>query len=83
MQCKVCGQDNPQEAGSCGNCGAVLATSVESAVPATSTVAPEVQVEYIGFWKRFTAAIIDVVIISAVAVPIGFIPLWLIQPLIF
>ena len=77
MQCKVCGQDNPQEAGFCSKCGAVLATTVEPAVPATSTVAPEVQVEYIGFWKRFTAAIIDVVIISAVAVPIGFIPLWM------
>jgi uncharacterized RDD family membrane protein YckC len=70
MQCQVCGQDNPPEAGFCGNCGAVLAATAEPAVPAAvstpPTVAPEVQAEYIGFWIRFVAAIIDAVILGAV-----------------
>jgi uncharacterized RDD family membrane protein YckC len=68
MQCKVCGQDNPPEAGFCGNCGAVLATAAApAAVPAPATVAPEVQAEYMGFWIRFVAAVIDAVILGAVS----------------
>ena len=71
MQCKVCGQDNPPEAGFCGNCGAVLATTAEpatpTAVPAPPMVAPGVQAEYMGFWIRFVAAVIDAVILGAVS----------------
>jgi uncharacterized RDD family membrane protein YckC len=71
MQCKVCGQDNPPEANFCGNCGAVLSTTAEPAVPEAiptpPTVAPGVQAEYIGFWIRLVAAIIDAVILGAVS----------------
>jgi uncharacterized RDD family membrane protein YckC len=71
MQCKVCGQDNPPEANFCGNCGAVLATTAEPAAPVTApaapAVAPGVQAEYMGFWIRFVAAIIDAVILGAVS----------------
>lgn len=70
MQCRVCGQDNPPEARFCGNCGAVLAATAEpavpAAVPAPPTVAPGVQAEYMGFWIRFVAAIIDSVILGGV-----------------
>jgi uncharacterized RDD family membrane protein YckC len=71
MQCKVCGQDNPPEASFCGNCGAVLATTAEPvapiAIPTPPVVAPTVQVEYMGFWIRFVAAIIDAVILGVVS----------------
>jgi uncharacterized RDD family membrane protein YckC len=81
MQCKVCGQSNPPEAGFCGNCGAVLAATAEPiapvVVPAPPTVAPEIQAEYMGFWIRFVAAIIDAVITGAVATIFGFIPFFM------
>jgi len=68
MQCRVCGQDNPQEASFCGNCGAVLAATVETAVPAAvpapSPATPGIQTEYMGFWVRFVAYIIDSVIVG-------------------
>ncbi|HEY40841.1 MAG TPA: hypothetical protein G4O18_03165 [Dehalococcoidia bacterium] len=90
MQCKVCGQDNPPEAGFCGNCGAVLATTAEpatpEAIPTPPTVTPEVQAEYIGFWVRFVAAIIDAIILGAVyailSIPV-FLDLMLFPPLRF
>ena len=70
MQCRICGQDNPPEASFCGKCGAVLATTTEpAATPAVTvppTVAPVVQAEYMGFWIRFVAAIIDAIILGAI-----------------
>ncbi len=57
MKCKICGQDNPAEARFCANCGATLVTVVEPPPPAAAAV------EYMGFWIRLRAAIIDVVII--------------------
>jgi uncharacterized RDD family membrane protein YckC len=77
MKCKVCGQDNPPEAGFCGNCGSVLTSKVEPAVPAAvpspPPAVPGVQAEYMGFWIRFVAAIIDAVILGAV-ISLFFIP---------
>lgn len=69
MQCRVCGQDNPPEASFCGKCGAVLAATEPIATPAVTvppTVSPAVQTEYMGFWVRFVAAIIDAVILGAI-----------------
>lgn len=67
MQCKVCEQDNPPEASFCGNCGAVLTTMAEPAAPVVIPALPtEIQVEYLGFWIRFVAAIIDAVIVGVV-----------------
>lgn len=60
MKCKVCAQDNPSEASFCGNCGATLLAAVEAPPPAAATA---VAVEYMGFWIRFGAAIIDGVIV--------------------
>lgn len=62
MECKVCGQDNPPEAGFCANCGATLVAEVEA--PAA---APAAAAAYMGFWIRFGAAIIDGVIISLIS----------------
>jgi uncharacterized RDD family membrane protein YckC len=70
MQCRVCRQDNPSEASFCGKCGAVLATTKESvipvAVPAPPMVSPAVQTEYVGFWVRFVAFIIDSIIVGGI-----------------
>ncbi len=60
MQCKICGQDNPPEGSFCANCGATLVAAVEPPSPAT---VPEVATEYIGFWIRLRASIIDSIII--------------------
>ncbi len=65
MKCEICKQDNPPEARFCGNCGAALATTVERPSPVSPEprIAPIVAVEYMGFWIRLVAAIVDVVII--------------------
>jgi uncharacterized RDD family membrane protein YckC len=70
IQCKSCGHDNPSQARFCANCGANLAASVEQPVPTVITSAepaPGLAVEYMGFWIRLAAAIIDGVIISAIS----------------
>ena len=71
MQCKICGQDNPPEARFCANCGATLVARVEPpsavAIPSPPPAAPEVAVEYMGFWIRFGAAIIDFIAIAVIS----------------
>ncbi len=81
MKCKICGQDNPTEARFCGKCGATLVVNIEPpsrvAVPSPIVVAPAVTVEYMGFWIRFAAALIDGVILfiisSILIIPLRFI----------
>ena len=63
MECSVCGHRNPPQAQFCANCGATLVTMVETALPAT---VPEVAAEYMGFWIRLAAAIIDLVIVAII-----------------
>lgn len=70
MKCKICGQDNPPEAGFCANCGATLVATVEPPPPAA---APAVAVEYVGGMTRLGAAIIDGGIVFA----ISFVLFWL------
>ena len=66
VKCQICQQDNPPQARFCANCGATLVTTVEppapAAVPSPPPVVAEVAVEYIGFWVRLGAAIIDGII---------------------
>lgn len=57
VRCKSCGKDNPPEARFCANCGATLATRAKP--PARAGVA----VEYMGFWIRLGAAIIDSIVV--------------------
>lgn len=65
MRCKSCGHDNPPEARFCANCGSSLAPAVEPLAPVPA--APEAAVEYMGFWIRVAAAIIDYLVILAVS----------------
>lgn len=76
MKCNVCGQDNPAEAGFCGNCGAALVTAVEppspAAVPGVPVAPPAVAAEYAGFWIRFGATIIDAIAVGVVSALFSF-----------
>ena len=76
MECKICAQDNPHEALFCANCGAALVTTVKQPLPAVPEplVEPVVTVEYMGFWIRFGAAIIDAILIAILS---AFFPLTL------
>ena len=67
MQCKVCEQDNPPEALFCANCGATLVTTVEPLSPAAVSSPPPEAVEYMGFWIRFGASIIDGIVVLLIS----------------
>jgi uncharacterized RDD family membrane protein YckC len=70
IKCQSCGYDNTFEARFCANCGSILTASIETpaptAIPGTE-LAPEIAVEYMGFWIRFGAAIIDGIIVSIIS----------------
>jgi len=70
VRCERCGRDNPPQARFCANCGSSLATAIERPAPAVALDAepavPKVAVEYMGFWIRLAAAIIDFLVILAV-----------------
>lgn len=73
VKCNICGQDNPAEARFCASCGATLAAGIEPGVPPTYPTAPSVAAtEYIGFWIRFGALIIDGIVIWLVSVALTF-----------
>lgn len=64
MRCESCGHDNPPEARFCANCGFSLAATVEPPAPAVAPgAAPEAAVEYMGFWIRVAAVVIDYLVI--------------------
>lgn len=65
VRCESCGHDNPPEARFCANCGSSLAPAVEPSAPVPA--APEAAVEYMGFWIRVAAAIIDYLVISVIS----------------
>jgi uncharacterized RDD family membrane protein YckC len=68
--CPVCGSALTAGAQFCGNCG----TSLSPAGPAAPAPgAPEVGVEYAGFWMRLVASIVDFVILTVIGVFIGLI----------
>ncbi len=70
MRCKSCGYDNPPEARFCANCGSSLATTIEPPAPAVARgvepAAPGAAVEYMGFWIRLAALIIDYLALSVI-----------------
>ncbi len=76
----VCGQDNPPEARFCANCGSSLVTTIETPAPTVIPSAPPaVAVEYVGFWMRLAAAIIDILVVAFISavVPLGILLFWL------
>lgn len=83
MQCMVCGKDNPPEARFCANCGSSLVTTIEqpalTVLPSAKPATLEVALEYVGSWRRFAAAIIDLLVVSFISfvVPFGILLLWL------
>jgi len=76
VQCMVCGKDNLPEARFCANCGSSLVTTIEqpapTVLPRAEPATPEVAVGYAGFWIRFTAAIIDILVISFISFVVPF-----------
>jgi uncharacterized RDD family membrane protein YckC len=71
MRCGSCGHDNPPKVRFCANCGSKLATTVKKSAlvvaPGAESGVPEAEVEYMGFWIRFAAVIIDLLVLSAIA----------------
>jgi uncharacterized RDD family membrane protein YckC len=71
MRCGSCGHDNPPKARFCANCGSNLATTIKKSTlvvaPGAVSSIPEAEVEYMGFWIRFVAVIIDLLVLSAIA----------------
>jgi uncharacterized RDD family membrane protein YckC len=70
VRCESCGHDNPPQAHFCANCGSSLVTTIEPPAPAVARGAepavPEVAVEYMGFWIRLAAVIIDYLVLSVI-----------------
>lgn len=72
MYCSNCGKQNQDEAKFCFNCGNSLASY--SSLTSTSSVSSQTQttksdVLYAGFWKRFAAFILDILIIVLLSIP--------------
>lgn len=71
MHCRNCGHDNLPEARFCASCGAALVATIEPSPAVSEPVSvpspPVVAMEYAGFWIRFAACLIDILIISAAA----------------
>jgi uncharacterized RDD family membrane protein YckC len=66
IQCKQCGYDNPATAKFCGNCGLSLSVQAEIVVD-IEKAEPLIAYGYMGFWVRFSAIIIDGIVLSVVS----------------
>ena len=64
MYCQKCGAQNDDQAAFCDKCGTVLQRPQAGA--AIAAPAYPAVVQYAGFWRRFAAALIDGLIMSAV-----------------
>jgi len=64
--CPRCGQENDEQAKLCQGCGTSLQNLNQEARGMETIIA----VQYAGFWRRFVAALIDVILISLVVLPI-------------
>ena len=79
IKCNSCGYDNPPEARFCANCGSNLVTTIGQpapmAAPSARPATPEVAAEYMGFWIRFGAAIIDTIVVWLISFVLSYFPL--------
>ena len=76
MYCHQCGTLNDDQASFCKQCGASLKpTSSQAAAPAAPGIPTTfpIVVEYAGFWKRFAAYILDMIIVGSVAWVVSFV----------
>ncbi len=67
IYCPQCGKENEDNVKFCGNCGSDL----HPTLPFQQTGAPGA-VKYAGFWKRFVAGLIDIVIVIITGYITGF-----------
>ena len=74
MKCENCGLDNLSEARFCANCGAALITVDKQSlsVELATHTKPVAAIEYIGFWERSIAAIIDAVAVWIISSALSF-----------
>jgi len=65
MECEKCGLDNESKARFCAGCGTALITTGKQVKPVAPTVHVEqaVAIEYIGFWTRLIATLIDMILV--------------------
>jgi len=77
VTCPACGVVSPWDALYCASCGKLLVTPPSQAASAEPTTVPEAAgAEYMGFWIRLVAAIVDGVILFVIqTVVLGFLGL--------
>jgi uncharacterized RDD family membrane protein YckC len=76
MYCHQCGTLNDDQASFCRQCGASLkpvsGQTAAPAAPGIPTMLP-ITVKYAGFWKRFAAYFLDMIIVGSVAWVVSFV----------
>jgi len=92
IRCNACGYHNPPEAHFCANCASNLTTipfQVSPTVtPSEEPATRELPVEFMGFWIRFGAWIIDCLILAFILLVLRLIPgifafIFILPPLYF
>jgi len=75
MICPNCGKEQPDNATYCSNCGAMIVRepTAQPGTAYTGTAASASAAEYAGFWRRFGAYILDVIVLNVAGLIIGFI----------
>jgi uncharacterized RDD family membrane protein YckC len=75
MECENCGLENLTEARFCADCGTALVPGGKklSPVEPKAQVKPAIAIEYMGFWLRFVAAIVDALAVSVISYALTFI----------
>ena len=76
MYCHQCGTANDDQASFCKQCGASLkSASGQTVTPATPGIpyTYPIAIEYAGFWKRFAAYFLDMLIVNIVSYVIAFV----------
>jgi len=80
MFCAKCGSSNPDQAVFCSSCGHSMGPETRPAGQENPTAAA-LAYGYAGFWSRFAAAFIDVLIVGLISFPALFISEWLMEVL--